>query len=78
MIDFCDEKDMCINNTFFNQETIFKYARVGVSGDYIEMESMIEFLLVKKEIVKWLINDESMKGLRIKISEYYVVWCKFN
>lgn len=45
MNDFYEERDLC--NTVFENMTIQKYTRSGVGRDGVEVNSRIDFVLVK-------------------------------
>ena len=49
MIDFCAQRDICVDNTYF--EHMHKYIRMakGVYGE--KVTSMIDLMLVKKDIL---------------------------
>ena len=63
--------------TFFKQKSIHKYTRVGVGRDGIEVKSMIDLVLVK-EILKYVLDVKSVRGLGMGLSDHYVVLCKIK
>src|SRR5678815_16083 len=78
MIDFCEERGMCVSNTFFKHKSIHKYTRVGVGRDGIEVKSMIDSVLVKKEMLKYVFDVKSVRGLGMGLSDHYFVLCKIK
>src|SRR5678815_1676101 len=78
MIDFCEERGMCVSNTFFKHKSIHKYTRVGVGRDGIEVKSMIDLVLVKKEMLKYVLDVKSVRELGMELSDHYVVLCKIK
>src|SRR5678816_1653157 len=73
VIDFCEERGMCVSNTFFKH----KCTRVGVGRDGSEVKSMIDFVLVKK-MLKYVLDVKSVRGLGLGLSDHYVVLCKIK
>ena len=78
VIDFCEERGMCVSNTFFKHKSIHKYTRVGVGRDGIEVKSMIDLVLVKKEMLKYMLDVKSVRCLEMGLSDHYVVLCKIK
>jgi hypothetical protein len=78
VIDFCGENGMCVCNTFFDHKSVHKYTRVGKSRDGTEVKSMIDLVLVKKDMLKYVMDVKSVRGLRMGISDHYIVLCKIK
>jgi hypothetical protein len=78
VIDFCVDKGMCVCNTFFSHKNVHKYTRVGVDRDGNEVKSMIDLVLVKKEMLRYVLDVKSIRGLGMGISDHYVVLCKIR
>src|SRR5678815_2301140 len=72
VMDFCEERGMCVSNTFFKHKSIHKYTRVGVGRDGIEVKSMIDLVLVKK-MLKYMLDVKSVRCLEMGLSDHYVV-----
>jgi hypothetical protein len=78
VIDFCVDKGMCVCNTFFDHKSVHKYTRVGKDRDGAEVKSMIDVVLVKKEMLKYVMDVKSVRGLGMGISDHYIVLCKIK
>lgn len=62
--------DFCKSNRFFEHKSIHRYTRIGVDRKCVEMKSMIVFMLVKKKMLKSVMDFKSAKGLR---REYQII-----
>ena len=51
VIDFCAEKGISVNNTYFEHRSIHKYTRVARGKDEVEVKSMIDLVLVMKAML---------------------------
>ena len=55
-----------------------KYTRVGVDRDGLEVKSLIDLVLVKKEMQKYVLDVKAVRGLGMGISDHYIVLCKIR
>ena len=78
IIDFCKSRDMCVSNTFFAHKSIHLYTRVKEKADGRVERSMIDFVLVKKEMLKYVMDVKVVRGLSMDISDHIVVLCKIK
>ena len=78
LIDFCKSRDMCVSNTFFAHKSIHQYTRVKEKADGRVERSMIDFVLVKKEMLKYVMDVRVVRGLSMDISDHIVVLCKIK
>ena len=78
VIDFCVERGMCVCNTFFDHKSVHKYTRVGTGRDGTEVKSLIDVVLVKKEMLKYVMDVKSVRGMGMGISDHYIVLCKIK
>ena len=51
MIDFCAERGLYVGNTYLENKSLHKYTRVARSHDGVEVISMIDLMLVKKDML---------------------------
>lgn len=70
VIDYCEEKGVCISDIFFNHMSNHKVLKVDVGRDGIEVKGMNAFPLVKK-MLKYVMDYKLVKGLRKGISGHY-------
>lgn len=59
LIDYC----VLVNNSFFNNKSIHKYKSVYVGRDGTEGKIIIDFVLVKQEMPKFMMDVKSVRGL---------------
>ena len=52
IIDLLGERGLCVGNTFYKHDVKKRYARYGRE----ERNSMIDFVLVRKELLKWVFD----------------------
>ena len=51
VMEFCAERGLCVGNTYFKHKNLHKYTRVARSQDGVEVKSMLDLVLVKKDIL---------------------------
>ena len=76
VVEFCAERGMFVNNTYFEHNNLHKYTRVAKSQDRVEVKSMIGLVLVKKIILRFVQDVRAVRGMRQGISDHHVVLCK--
>ena len=54
MVEFCAEKGLCVGNTHFMLRSLHKYTRVARSQDGVEIKSMMDLLLVKRDMLQYV------------------------
>ena len=54
LVEFCEESGLCMGNTYFKHRTLYKYTRVARSRDAMEIKSMIDLGLVKKDMLRYV------------------------
>ena len=50
VVEFFAERGLCVDNTYFEHKNFHKYTRVARFQDEVEIKSMIDLVLVKKDI----------------------------
>ena len=50
-MDFCAEKGLCVGNTYFKHRSLHKYTIVAMGQDKVDIKSMIDLLLVKRDML---------------------------
>ena len=71
VIDFCAGMELCIANTFYKHKLICRYTRYGVMS-----KSMTDFVLVKREMLRWIHDIKCMRGLSGGVSDHLIVLCR--
>ena len=51
-MEFYAERGLCIGNTYFKHRSLDKYTRVSRGQDRVEVRSMIDLVLVKKDMLQ--------------------------
>ena len=51
VVEFCAEKGLCVGNTYFEYNSLHKYTSVGRGQYRVEEKSMIDLVLVKKDML---------------------------
>ena len=67
------QKGDCVWVTHFKHRSLHKYTRVARGRDGVEIKSMIDLVLVKRDMLQYVHNVREMgRGL----SDHHVVLCK--
>ena len=51
VVEYCAERGLCVGNTYFKHRSLHKYTRVAKGQDGMEVKSMIDLVLVKKDML---------------------------
>ena len=57
MIDICLERGLSVSNTYFEHKSYHKYTRVARGQDGVEAMSMIDVVLVEKDMMRYVQGD---------------------
>ena len=49
---FCAERGLCVDKTYLEHKNLHKYTRVTRNQDGVEVKSMVDRVLVKKEMLQ--------------------------
>ena len=63
VIDYCAEKDLCVSNTYIEHKSLHKYTKVARGSVCLEM-SMIDLVLMKKDMLCYVQDVMKMRGMR--------------
>ena len=74
--EFCAETGLCVGNTYFEHKNLHKYTRVVRGQDGVEVKSMIDLMLVKKDMLHFVKDVRAVKRMRQGISYHHFVLCK--
>ena len=61
VVEFCAEMGLCVGNTYFEHNNFHKYTRVTRGQDGVEVKSMIDLVLVKKDMLRFLQDVRAVK-----------------
>ena len=67
VVEICVQRGLCIGNIYFEHKSLHKYTRVARGQDGVEVKSMINLVLVKKDLLHFV------QGLRAVRSPYCAV-----
>ena len=76
VVEFCTERGLCLGNTYFKHRSLQKYTRVAKGQDEVEVKNMIDLVLVKRNMMRYLQDVRVVKGMRRGLSDHHVVLCK--
>ena len=51
VVEFCEERGLCVGNTYFKHRGLHKYTRVARDRDGVEIKIMIDLALVKRDMM---------------------------
>ena len=71
-----NERGLCVANTYFEQKNLHKYTRVAKVQDGVEVKNMIDLVLVKKDMLRFVQDVKAVRGKGRGILDHYVVLCK--
>ena len=46
VVEFWEEKGLCVSNTYFKHRSMHKYTRVARGREYVKIKNMIDLMLV--------------------------------
>ena len=55
-MEFCTEKGLCTSNIYFKHRSLHKYTRVARGQDGVEIKSMIDLVLVKRDMLQYVMR----------------------
>ena len=76
VVEFCAERGLCVGNTYFEHKSLHKYTRVARGHDGVEVKSMIDLVLVKKDMLRFVKDVRAVRRMGRGISDHHVVLCK--
>ena len=69
-------KGDCVANTYFKHISLHKYTRVARGQDGVELKCMIDLVLVKRDILRYIHEQRTMRGMGRGLSDHHVVLYK--
>ena len=73
VVKLCEKNGICEGTTHFKHRSLHKYTRVAMGRDNVEIKSMIDLVLVKRNMLQYVQDVRVVKGMG---SSLYVVLCK--
>ena len=56
--------EICVGNTYFEYKSLHKYRRMARGQDGLEVKSMVDLLLVKKNMLDYVQVVSAVRGIR--------------
>ena len=72
VVEFCGERELYVGNTYFKQGSLHKYKRVAMGQDGVVVKIMIDLLLVKRDIPRYVQDVKAVRGMGRGISDHHV------
>ena len=72
-MEFCAERGLCVDKTYFKHRSLHKYTRVAWTQDGVEVKSLIALVLVKRDMLRYVQNGRVVRGMGRGISDHHVV-----
>ena len=60
MVEFCEERGLCVGTTYFKHRSLHKYTRVARGRDGVEIKSMIDLVLMKSDMLRYVQGVRAM------------------
>ena len=71
MVEFWAEKELCVGNTYFKRRSLYKYTRVARGQHGVEVKSMIDMMLVKKDLLPYLQDVRAVRRMGRGFSDHH-------
>ena len=69
------EGGLSVSNPYFEHMSLYKYTRVARGQDGVEVMSMIDLVLVKKDMLCYIQDVRAVRGIGQGLSDYHAL-CK--
>ena len=63
MVEFCGERGMCVVKKYFKHRSLHTYTRVARDQDRVEVKSMIDLMLVKRDMLRYVQDVRAVRGM---------------
>ena len=63
VVDVCAEKVFCMSNTYFKHKSLCKYTRVARGQDGLGLRSIIDVVLIKRDILQYMQAMRMVRGM---------------
>ena len=76
MDEFCAERGLYVGNTYFKHKSLHKYTKVAKGQNGVEVKSMIDLVLVKKHMQRYVQDKRAVRGMGRGLSDNHIIPCK--
>ena len=73
VVEFGEQRGLYVGNTYFKHISAHKYTRVAKGQGGVETKNMIDLVLVKRDMLRYV---QDVRGMERGLSDHYVVLCK--
>ena len=63
VVEFCAVRGLCVGNTWFKHRNLHTYTRVARGQDRVELKSMIDLVLVKRDRLHYVQDVKAVRGM---------------
>ena len=67
---------VCVGNTYFKHRNSQRYRRVARDQDGVEIKNMINLVVVKRAILRYVQDVRAVRGMERGLPDHHVVLCK--
>ena len=78
VVEFCKERGLCVGNTYFKNRSLYKYTRVARGQYGVEIKSMIDLVLVKRNMLRYVEDVRAVRVIGQGFSDHHVVLPKIR
>ena len=75
-MEFCSERELCVGNTYFKNRSLHNYTRVAWVQDGMEVKSMIDLVLVMRNMLRHVQDVRKVRGMKRGLSDHHVLLCR--
>ena len=76
VVEFCAEKGLCLGSTYCNHRSVHKYTRVAEGRKGVKNKSMIDLVLVKRDMLPYVQDVRAVRGMERGLSDHHVLLYK--
>ena len=76
VVEFCIERGLCVGNSYFKHMSLHKYTSMVRGQGGVEIKSMINLVLVKEDMLRYVQDVRAVRGMERGLSVNHVVLCK--
>ena len=63
VVEFCKERGLFMGNTYFKRRNVQKYTRVARGREGVKVKSMIDLVLVKRDVLRYVQDVRAVRGM---------------
>ena len=63
VVEFFAERGLCVANTYVKLRSLHKYTRLARGQDGVEVKSMVDLVLVKRDILRNVQDVRAVRGM---------------